>query len=226
MLKWFFFHLQHFYILIKHFLIPHPEKNQCKNTKRASSVKFWHSLADMLPAGYPQPQHLCDCQEYSEQPAWMVPIAADSVGFSSLLNSWSSISSFILASLFWRPNLFHKCWKALLFLSRHPSCPILETSYLKRGIDLTLTSKTCYSTGERIPVTKCLLTSINTSTKISMGPFVNVRHHFCLCAVCQVISTKLLFNFDSDVSLCMLIYISDLPRKYSSHCLTTHNVLV
>lgn len=31
------------------------KKNQYKNAKSASSVKFWHSLADMLPAGYPQP---------------------------------------------------------------------------------------------------------------------------------------------------------------------------
>lgn len=60
----------------------------------------------------------------------------DPLGFGFVLNTSSNISSWIsrptktpslmLASLFWKINIFLKCWNALVFLPSHWSCPILH----------------------------------------------------------------------------------------------------
>lgn len=95
-----------------------------ENVKSAPSVN-WHSLADKLSGCYPPAQYkppLSDCQENSGKPA------ADSVGFSFLLNSSSNIYSQISGPTKKTPSLNLASLENKHFLNakkNHCFCPVI-----------------------------------------------------------------------------------------------------
>lgn len=74
------------------------EESQDGNVKNASSVTFWHALADMLSACYPQAQQYSLLRDCQGQPARMLPVLLIQTGFSLLSSSLSSITSQISGS--------------------------------------------------------------------------------------------------------------------------------